>query len=116
MSVAVVGLTPVKADEPVLKGSVGTPNGVPAKSYPVIIKGTTVWGKDYSSFVTTDDEGAFVVMHLPPGKYTAAPAGQPESGIEVIIRKIPWYKVWASRQTRDVGDLNVALGKKLRSQ
>lgn len=116
LSVCVVVLTPAKAEEPVLKGSVSTPSGVPAKSYPVIIDGTTALGEHYNTFVTTDEKGAFKVKRLPPGTYTAVPAGQPESGVKVTIQKIPWYDLWATQETKDVGNLSVDIGQKLRPQ
>jgi|GEM_PF-4939021 len=118
LSICTVGITTVKAGEtvPVLRGSVATSKGVPAKGYPVIIKGTTTWGEDYSSFATTDDSGVFQIMHLPAGQYSTVPAGQPqESGVAVTIAQKPWYEFWKPVKTTDVGALSVTPGPKINS-
>ncbi len=114
LSVCVVGLTPAKAEEPVLKGSVATLDGVPAKAYPVIIDGMTALGEHYNTFLTTDDEGDFMMMQLPPGIYTAFAAGQPESGVEVTIPETAWYNMFATQETKNVGNFSVELGEKVK--
>lgn len=114
LSVAVVVLTPVNAQEPILEGMVTTPDGVSVKSYPVIIEGTTESGDKYNSFVTTDDKGIFVLERLPTGKYTATPAGQPESSVAVSIYNVPWYAFWKTQETNNIGNLSVAVGGKIR--
>jgi hypothetical protein len=79
------------AEEPVVRGSVVLPDGIAIKSYPVIISGRTVEGEEYSSFVTTNDDGQFEVMELPPGSYQVMPAGRPENAMNFTVPRTPWF-------------------------
>lgn len=107
--------TPGRAEEPLIRGSVVTPTGVPMRSYPVAIEGKTARGERFNSYVTTDQKGLFEVYQLPPGTYTAIPAGEPDSGNkEVTIKRKPFFNFWKSDKTQDLGKLIVKPGSKLR--
>lgn len=105
-------IAPAADQEPLVKGRVTTPSGAPLKSYPVTIQGTTAAGDKFNSYVTTDQKGAFEVRQIPPGAYTAFPAGQPESAVGVTIDKKSWFGT--SQEPKDLGNFTVAPGSKLR--
>lgn len=102
-----VGSTPGEAGEPVAKGLLVTPAGVPLKSYPVTIEGTTASGQKYNSYVLTDDKGKYQINQLPPGHYTAIPAGQTGSAVPL---NLPSQKP----TTVDLGTLSLAPGPRVR--
>lgn len=108
-AVYAIGEPSAQADE-LVKGSVQTHEGVPVQNYPVVIQGTTKDGDQFSSFVTTDDNGAYQVENLPPGTYVARPAGEPEEVRKIIVGAKPWYKFWGSEDSIEVKKMNVRAG------
>lgn len=106
----IFGAIPVRAGEtvPALSGKISVDNGNPLMSYPVTITGKTNSGEDFSTFVTTNSNGEFIVMELPPGQYSTIPAGQ-NKGASVVIDKKPWF-LGSAQKTVDVGEIKVAPG------
>ena len=76
---AIFPLSEAIAEEGQIKGTLSTPMGTRVEGYPVIISGTGPSGEQTDWISSTDSQGEFFLQKLPPGKYTAAPANEPEA-------------------------------------
>lgn len=76
---ALFSISEAIAEEGQIKGTLSTPMGTRVEGYPVIISGTGPSGEQTDWISSTDSEGEFFLQQLPPGKYTAAPANEPEA-------------------------------------
>lgn len=92
-----------------LTGRLISPDGTtPIREFPVIIEGAE------NTFVTTTDrDGNFELLGLPPGEYEVTPANEPGLARSVTIERAPWWRLGqaTSGGPVEIGDIYLETNK-----
>jgi hypothetical protein len=87
-----------------------TSDGEALSNAPVVVRGRTVQGDEFSTFTLTDIDGNLQVYDLPEGEYEAIPAWADESAVRFsIARQRSWYQFWAEPEIVDLGEITVGV-------